>query len=245
MECVTLHLQQVFNDLGEALKYYITNTLRKSNRIPIRQFLVRIKQLNSYLEMLPCLYYSPRANPATKQVLPLDDADLATHLLRMCPSKWQTQYDLTEKTTLVNTRALLLILEKIENNAEVEAKPPTATKPKGAEGKRKMESIDSRIPKKSKQVGFSNRHCALCKKHGGPQKLHNNHDCCKYNTNGTPVKRNGGASSARRNGHHNKNRSNMRDCKGANYAQLICKEVKKALLASMEFIETLELLESQ
>jgi hypothetical protein len=42
----------------------------------------------------------------------------------MCPAKWQTQYDLTEKTPPVNTRALLLILEKIENNAEVETKPP-------------------------------------------------------------------------------------------------------------------------
>ena len=52
-------------------------------------------------------------NQATKQVLPLDDADLMMPLLCMCPAKWQTQYDLTEKTTPVNTRALLLILEKM------------------------------------------------------------------------------------------------------------------------------------
>jgi hypothetical protein len=88
----------------------------------------------------------------------------------MCPAKWQTQYNLTEKTTPVNTRALLLILGKIKNNAEVENKPPDGTQPKGAEGKCKMESINSSIPKKSKQVGFSNRHCDLCKKHGGPHK---------------------------------------------------------------------------
>ena len=107
------------------------NTLRKPNRIPIRQFLVRVEQLNSYLETLPFLYYSPSANQATKQVLPLDNADLVTHLLRMCPAKWQTQYDLTEKTTPVNTRALLLILEKIKNNAEVEANPPARLNQKG------------------------------------------------------------------------------------------------------------------
>jgi len=59
--------------------------------------------------------------------------------------------------------ALLRILEKIENNAEVVAKTPSMIKPKGAEGRRKMESIDSRIPKKSKQVGFSDKQCALCK----------------------------------------------------------------------------------
>eukprot|EP00804_Cyclotella_cryptica_P003882 CCRYP_015754-RA/>CCRYP_015754-RA protein AED:0.44 eAED:1.00 QI:0/0/0/1/1/1/2/0/223 len=79
-----------------------------------------IPRLNSYLETLPCLYYSPKANQATKKELPLDDANLATHLLRMCPAKWQTQYDLTENTTPVSTRALLLVLENIENNAELD-----------------------------------------------------------------------------------------------------------------------------
>jgi hypothetical protein len=109
--------------------------------------LVSAEQLNSYLQMLPCLYYSPSANQATKQVLPLDDANLAIHLLRMCPAKWQTQYDLTKKSTPVNTRALLLILEKIKNKAELKTKPPSAIKPKGAKGKHKMESIHTRIPK--------------------------------------------------------------------------------------------------
>jgi hypothetical protein len=92
MECVTFHLQQVFrHDADKALKYYITNTLQKPNRILICQFLVRVEQLNSYLETLSCLYYSPSANQATKQVLTLDDANLVMHLLCMCPAKWQTQ----------------------------------------------------------------------------------------------------------------------------------------------------------
>ena len=83
-----LHLQQVSrHDVGEALKYYIMNTLRKPNQILIRQFLVQVEQLNSYLETLPCLYYSPSMNQVTKKILPLDDTDLATHLLRMCPAK--------------------------------------------------------------------------------------------------------------------------------------------------------------
>jgi hypothetical protein len=111
----------------------------------------------------------------------------------------------------------------------VETKPPSAIKPKGAEGKCKMESIDSHIPKKSKKVGFSEKHCALCKKHGGPHKSHNTHDCRKYNADGTPTKRNGGAGSARKNGQYDRKRSNMRHHEGANYAQIIRKEVKKAL----------------
>ena len=61
-ECVMFHLLQVFrHDAGEGLKYYITNTLKKPNRVSIRQFFVQVEQLNSYLETLPCLYYSPKA----------------------------------------------------------------------------------------------------------------------------------------------------------------------------------------
>ena len=79
-----------------------------------------MEQLNSYHETLPCLYYSLKANQMAKKVLPLDDADLEVHLLRMCTTKWQTQYDLMENTTPISTRALLVALKNIKNNAEVD-----------------------------------------------------------------------------------------------------------------------------
>ena len=69
MECITFHLQQVLrHDPGNDRKYYITYTLRKPNRIPIHQFLVRVEQLNSYLKTLQCLYYSLSENRATKSI---------------------------------------------------------------------------------------------------------------------------------------------------------------------------------
>ena len=68
--------------------------------------------------------------------------DLATHLLSMCPSSWQAQYDLSANTTIVSTRVLLLKLEYIENNTYLDYKLTNLNKPKGAEGKCKMESID-------------------------------------------------------------------------------------------------------
>jgi hypothetical protein len=220
-ECVTLHLLRVFrHDAGEALKYYITNTLKKPNRVSIRQFFVRVEQLNSYLETLPCLFNSPKANQVTKKVLPLDDADLATHLLRMCPAKWQTQYDLTENSTPVSTRALLLVLENIENNVELDAKPASTTKARGADQKRKMESEDSRIPKKPKKVGWTEKHCVLCKKHGGAHKTHNTRDCRRYNKDGTPIKKNGGAG---------KSHPKEKKPEGVNFAQIFRTELRKAL----------------
>ena len=92
--CVMFHLQTVFQfDAGEALKYYITNTLKKPKQVSMCEFFAQVEQLISYLETLPFLHYNPKTNPVTKRVLPLDDFDLSTHLFCMCPDKWQTQYN--------------------------------------------------------------------------------------------------------------------------------------------------------
>ena len=84
----------------------------------------------------------------------MDDMELTTHLLRKCPIKWQTQFNLTENMTPVSSRALLLVLENIENNAELDYKSQNLNKSKGAEGKCKMESINSQIPKKNQEGGL-------------------------------------------------------------------------------------------
>ena len=177
-----------------------------------------MEQLNSYLEVLPCLFYSPKANPTTKEILPPEDADLATHLLCMCLARWQAQYNLSENTTPVSTRALLLVLANIENNANLDHKTTNPNKPR-AEGERTVESIDSRIPKKTKKKGWADKHCVLCKKHEGPFKSHNTRDCHCFNKDGTPIKNHGGAS---------KPQSNKKGLEGANFAQLVCAEIKKA-----------------
>ena len=169
--------------------------------------------------MLPCLFYSPKANTTTKEVLPLDDADLATHLLRMCPARWQAQYNLSKNTTLVSTRALLLVLENIENNANLDYKTTNPNRPKGAEGKCKAKSTDSQIPKNPKKVGWTDKHCVLCKKHGGPFKSHNMHDCHCFIKDSTWIKNRGGAS---------RPQSNKKG-PGANFVQLMCAKIKKAL----------------
>jgi hypothetical protein len=131
--------------VGKTLECYIMNKFKKPNRVLICKFFVQVELLNSYLKMLQCLYCIPKDNQATKQVLSLDNADLTTHLLCTCPAKCQTQYDLMKNTTLVSTRALLLVIKNIENNAKRDAMPPNVIKLKGADGKCKMESMDSPI----------------------------------------------------------------------------------------------------
>ena len=88
LDCMTFHLQSVFRpNPAEAVKFYITNTLKKPKRVPIWQFFVGVEQWNSYLENLLNLFQSPKANSATKLVMPLKDGDVVTHFLQMHPVK--------------------------------------------------------------------------------------------------------------------------------------------------------------
>ncbi len=94
-DCVMFHLLAVFpNNAAEQERYYITNVLKKPQRISIRQFVQRVEQLNSYISQLPCWYYSPsvKANTIPMNV-PFAEADLASHILQMCPYTWQEFFE--------------------------------------------------------------------------------------------------------------------------------------------------------
>jgi hypothetical protein len=65
---------------------------------------------------MPCLYYSPNANASTKpENIPFTEAELGSHVLRMCPIQWQDQYNMNEKgMTLMDMHLLLTSLEAIK-----------------------------------------------------------------------------------------------------------------------------------
>jgi hypothetical protein len=65
----------------ETNQFYISNGLKKPNRVPIRQFVQQIQKLNGYLDLSPCLFYSDDATKLTKVVKPFDGMDLESHIL--------------------------------------------------------------------------------------------------------------------------------------------------------------------
>ncbi len=82
MDCVTFHLLTVFwSDAAKTQRFYISNGLKKANRVPIRQFVQRIQQLNGYLNLLPCLFYSEHTMKLTKVVQAFNNIDQASHIL--------------------------------------------------------------------------------------------------------------------------------------------------------------------
>ena len=74
----------------------------------------KIQQLNGYLNLLPCPFYSEHATKFTKVVQAFDDVDLASHILRMVPRNWQDQYELTVGSVPQSIRKLVEALEHIE-----------------------------------------------------------------------------------------------------------------------------------
>jgi hypothetical protein len=68
-------------------------------------------------------------NQAHQEVAPFNDADLASHILRMVPKHWQDQYKLTGTTVPQSIRKLLEALECIEKAlpTEKEHKGPKAS----------------------------------------------------------------------------------------------------------------------
>jgi hypothetical protein len=53
--CIMFYLLTVFpNNAAEQEKYYLSNVLKKPQRVAVRQFVQCLEQLNAYLLQLPC-----------------------------------------------------------------------------------------------------------------------------------------------------------------------------------------------
>jgi hypothetical protein len=187
-KCVMFHLLTVFsNNAAEQKKYYLSNVLKKPQRVGIRQFVQCVEQLNAYVVQLPCWYHSPSYVAGISLAnVPFTEADLASHVLWMCPHQWQDQYNLQEKgVTPMDMRTLLASLKATERICTHEkAHAPSgekASQKSEAGTKRPNTGATLRVPKK---VPFE-KSCKLCKKHGGAHTTHATKDCRKYKKDGT------------------------------------------------------------
>jgi hypothetical protein len=187
-DCVMFHLLNVFpNNAAEQEKYYLSNVLKKPQRVGIRQFVQQVEQLNAYVMQLPCWYYCPSYNAGMMPaIVPFTEADLASHVLWMCPLQWQDQYNLQEKgMTPMDMRSLQASLEAIEclcTHEKAHAPSGEKASPKNKAGAKQPSNEATRqVPKK---VHFE-KSCELCKKYGGAHTMHATKDCRKSEKDGT------------------------------------------------------------
>ena len=189
LDCTKHHVLTMFpRDAAEVEKNYISQVIRKPNRIPVRNFFTRVEQLNSYIALLPSIYNSPMATTSTKLAKPFSESELAGHLLQACPESWINQYNVSQQHVPQDLTKLLLVLENIEKASALlnaPAKSPSSNGTgtgSGSSEKRKGSSSNDRIPKKKKTT---EKHCVLCQKYGGRSDSHNTNDCNKYEKDGT------------------------------------------------------------
>jgi hypothetical protein len=174
--CIMFHLLTVFpNNAAEQEKYYLSNVLKKPQRVGICQFVQRVEQLNAYIAHLPCWYYSPSyVTGMTPANVPFTEGDLASHFLRMCPHQWQDQYKLQEKgMTPMDMRSLQAFLKAIgrmctSKKAHAQSGKKASQNKNKTGTKQPSTGAMKQVPKK---VCFE-RSCELCKKHQGVHILH-------------------------------------------------------------------------
>jgi hypothetical protein len=182
-DCVMFHLLTVFPiNAAEQEKYYILNVLKKPQRVKVHQFVGRVEQLNAYISQMPCFYYSPNANASTKlENVPFTEAELGAHVLHMCPIQWQDQYNMNKKGMMpMDMRLLLTSLEAIERVCTYKKSKSESSKKSSHKSKKGKKHPGTkatiRVPKK---VCFE-KHCNLCKKHGGAYTMHNTRECRRF-----------------------------------------------------------------
>ncbi len=182
-KCVMFHLLTVFpNNAAEQEKYYLSNVLKKPQRVGISQFVQRIEQLNTCVAQLPCWYYSPSYNAGMMPAnVPFTEADLASNFLWMCPHQWQDQYNLQEKgMTPMDMHSLQASLEAIERVCTHEkAHAPSGKKASHKHKAGAKRPSNGATKQAHKKVHFK-KSCKLCKKFGGTHTTHATKDCRKY-----------------------------------------------------------------
>jgi hypothetical protein len=118
--------------------------------------------------------------------VPFTEADLASHILWMCPHQWQDQYNLQEKgMTPMDMHSLQASLKAIERVCTHEITHAPSGKKASHKNKAGAKRSSNGTTKQAhKKVRFK-KSCKLCKKFGGAHTTHATKDCHKYEKDGT------------------------------------------------------------
>ncbi len=185
--CVMFHLLTAFPiNAAEQEKYYVADVLKKPQRINVRQFVCHVEQLNAYIAQMPCFYYSPHANASTKpKNIPFTEAELGAHVLHMCPLQWQDQYNMNKKGMMpMDMHLLLTSLEAIECICTYKKGKSESSEKSSNNGEKGKKHPGTKSTARVRKKPCFEKHCNLCKKHGGAYTTHNTRACCRFEKDG-------------------------------------------------------------
>jgi hypothetical protein len=103
-------------DATKKQRYYMVQTVKKPQRVTVRQYMSSMGVLNDYLAHLPTVFTSSMAIEGTKKGnVPFNEAYLAKIVFNSVLVSWLNKYNMTHQTLPNGTRTLLQDLESIEH----------------------------------------------------------------------------------------------------------------------------------
>jgi hypothetical protein len=112
-------------------------------------------------------------------------ADLASHILWMCPHMWQDQFNLHENgMTPLDMHSLILSLKAIERLCNQERSNAQSNKKASHKSKNGNKRPGTNSMSRDLKNACTKKHYGLCKKHGDAYTTHNTKNCCKYEEDG-------------------------------------------------------------
>ena len=203
---------KVPKDCAERHRRYISTQIvcpasGYSKGLKIKTLLIRVKEMNTYLEYMPCLKDTKNAPPSMPRAnKPFEEYELCIYMLTLLPTGFKEMYYARKGEHFpCNVEQLIEDLDRMEPEylankkmmAEIRAiKQSTGTSSARSSGsqksnKRKMEPGET-IPKREKRASKLCQHCAQW----SPQikGTHNTKDCLRWNSDGTEKQKRGSSS---------------------------------------------------
>jgi hypothetical protein len=107
--------------------------------------------------------------------------DMESHILRMCLLHCQDQYNLHKRgMTLLDMCSLLTSLEAIACICTQEKANAQSSKKASSKDEKSNKQPGTELTTRVLKMACTEKHCNLCKKHGGTHIMHNTSDCHKY-----------------------------------------------------------------
>ena len=203
-----LHLLTVCDmDAAERHDQYMNVTLKKPQRLAIKPFYKRVKELDELAPSLPCLKDQLDC-PAEveRRNVSMSPFAMCGLLMRNVSVQIEDEYNCLHSVVPTNPKKLVEQLTKIETKlGGVPTHVPKTVRLKGdgqpddpnhrsrSEKKRAKaerggggKPTDSRIPRKELAPPRADKSCKLCAEYGGSSKTHTTHVCKKWLPGGKP-----------------------------------------------------------
>jgi len=246
-DCKRLHLLTVCDqDAAERHDQYMNVTIKKPQRLPVKPFYKRLKELDELAPSLPCLKDQPDCpSEVDRRNISMSPFAMCGLLMRNVTVQIEDEYNCLHNVVPTNPKKLVEQLTKIETklNSNVTSNKTSNDRRKSSEGqpenseesrrsKKRAAKTDGRakmdkITRKVKIPTHVEQGCKLCREYGGSAKSHSTLNYKKWLPGGKshPEWR-GGKTTANINVHQNQG-VNQLMAQQAEFQKSILKQISK------------------